>query len=218
MEKKEFYPDIPLPTVRRMPAYLKVLKEMESEGETWASAAVMAEKLDLKAIQIRKDLACTGVNGKPKRGFQIKPLMEAINRILKGGNDSDVLLLGVGHLGSALLGYKGFNRYELEIVSAFDTDPKLHGKKIHGITVESVEKVGAVVAEKKIQTAILTVPGDKAQEAADLLIDAGIEGIWNFTPINIKVPDHVVVRKEDLALSLAMLFAELNSRERPEKR
>jgi redox-sensing transcriptional repressor len=113
--------------------------------------------------------------------------------------------VGVGNLGAALLGYPEFQRHGLNILAAFDKDPDKIGAVIHGVTVLPVDTMEMQIRNFGVKTAILTVPSPFAQETADLLIKAGVEGIWNFTNVKLKVPGTVAVQKEDLSSGYAML-------------
>lgn len=199
---------IPLPTIRRFPAYLRILKEHADEGEYWISATTLAEELGLKPIQVRKDMACTGVEGKPKIGFEVRALILAIEHYLGWDNTSDAILIGAGNLGSALIGYKGFENYGLHIVAVFDADEKKVGRKLGDITVRSMDTLQETIDRLGINIAILTVPAESAQDIAERLVAAGIMGIWNFAPKSLKLPDHIAIQRTDLATS----FAELSSK------
>lgn len=203
---------IPLPTIRRFPAYLRLLKDHCALGEKWISATALAEELKLKPIQVRKDMACTGVEGKPKVGFQVAQLIRAIEHHLGWDNTTDAILVGAGNLGTALMGYKGFESYGLRIIAVFDADPKKHGKDIHGIHVSPMESMSKLINRLGINIAVLSVPGEFAQQVAEQLVKAGIRGIWNFAPKSLNLPEHIIIQKTDLATS----FAELSSRLRQE--
>jgi len=208
MEKHEIF-SIPLPAIRRFPAYLRLLKEYQANGETWISATKLADDLQLKPIQVRKDMAYTGVEGKPKVGFLIEELILAIRRHLGWDNTSDAVLLGVGNLGSALVGYKGFENYGLRIVAVLDADPEKVGNRIAGVQVLPLERLEETIRRLKINIAILTVPAEAAQYTANRLANAGIRGIWNFAPKDLRVPDHVIVQRTDLATGLAELSSKI---------
>lgn len=199
----------PLPTVRRFPSYLRVLEQLKAEGNVTASATDIANVLKQKPIQVRKDLAYANVAGKPKVGFDIDELSKGLRSFLGWEKVSDAFLVGAGALGSALLGYDGFNEYGLNIVAAFDANPGLEGQKIHGKQVFPMEKLPDLVNRMKVKIAILTVPRDAAQEIADQLIEAGIKGIWNFAAPYINAPDDVVVQNENIASGLAVLSVKL---------
>jgi len=199
----------PLPSVRRMPSYLRVLDEMRKAGKEYASATDIAEVLSLTAIQVRKDLAMTPAEGRPKVGFEINELHLAIREFLGWDKTTEAFLVGAGSLGSALLGYSGFDEYGLNIAAAFDANPRLEGMEIHGKTVLGLDKLPDLVNRMGIRIAVLTVPRDAAQECADLLVKAGVKGIWNFASPHITVPAGVVVQNENIASGLAVLSVKL---------
>ena len=195
----------PLPTIRRYPIYLRAIKSMIAAGELHISSAVLAERLGLDPTLTRKDLAMAGVPGKPRRGYPSRELCEAINRSLGWDNATDAVLIGVGSLGMALLGYSGFEEQNLSITAAFDTNPDKIYKKFHGVKVRQMEDLPRLVSRLQIKIGILTVPTCAAQSCADQLVAAGIKGIWNFSPIQLNVPDDVIVQNIDLAQSLGVL-------------
>jgi len=199
---------IPLPAIRRYPSYLRRLKNYQIGGTKWISATTLAEDLSLSAILVRKDLACTGLEGRPKYGFAIEPLIDAIEKSLGWDNTTDAILVGAGNLGTALMGYDGFNQYGLPIVAVFDIDHQKVGTKVHGVEVLSMEKVADFIKRTKIPMAVLTVPAASAQLIGIKLSDAGIKGIWNFAPVKLKLSKDVIIQRVDLASS----FAELSSR------
>ena len=196
---------LPLPTIRRYPIYLRAIKAKIAGGDLTVSSALLAEELGLDPVLARKDLAMTGVTGKPRCGYPAKELCDAINRALGWDNATDAALIGVGMLGRALLGYSGFEEQNLNIAAAFDADPKLCGQSFHGVKVRSMEDLHGLVKRLKLKLAILTVPTTAAQDCADLLVAAGIRGILNFSPIQLNVPKNVTVQNVDIAQSLAVL-------------
>ena len=194
-----------IPTIKRLPLYLRSLRDLQVQGEAFASSAALAKELMLDPIVVRKDLAITGVVGTPRRGFPVDALILAIMEFLGWSNTTDAFLCGVGSLGSALLGYEGFQLYGLRIVAAFDANPDKIGTKEHGVKIFDVRKMPTMIERMHIQLGVLTVPADAAQSAANSMIAAGIRGIWNFTPVKLEVPDTVVIQRVDLASSLAVL-------------
>ena len=195
----------PEPTIRRYPSYLRVIRELMSDGEENISSAVIAERLGLDPVLTRKDLAMAGVPGRPRRGYPARKLADAIVRALGWNKGCEAVLVGVGSLGHALLGYTGFAEQNLSIIAAFDADPLMIGQVVHNVRVRAMDELSALAAEQKIKIGILTVPGTAAQACADALVKAGIIGIWNFTPTQIDVPDGIIVQHVDLAQSLAVL-------------
>ena len=203
-EEKTFGP-FPLPTIRRYPIYLRCIREMTAAGELHISSAVVAEKLGLDPVLTRKDLAMAGVPGKPRRGYPAKKLQDALNHALGWDNTTDAVLIGAGSLGNALLGYSGFEEQNLSIIVAFDSNPGLLGLALHGVKVRPMEDLPRFVKSMKIKLGILTVPNAAAQSCADQLVAAGIRGIWNFSSVQLEVPQGIVVQNVDLAQSLAIL-------------
>jgi redox-sensing transcriptional repressor len=194
-----------IPTIKRLPLYLRSLRDLHVQGEAYASSAALARELMLDPIVVRKDLAITGVVGTPRRGFPVDALISAIVEFLGWSNTTDAFLCGVGSLGRALLGDEGFQHYGLRIVAAFDTSPQKIGTRERGVEVFDMAKMPAMIRRMHIQLGILTVPAEAAQPVANTMIEAGIRGIWNFTPVQLEVPDTVVIPRVDLASSLAVL-------------
>ncbi|MDR1352483.1 MAG: redox-sensing transcriptional repressor Rex [Treponema sp.] len=198
------------PSIRRLPSYLHIIKQLQREGDDYISGTVIAQELNLEPIQVRKDVALTGITGKPKKGYPISALITAIERFLCWNSIKDAVLVGAGNLGTALIGHREFQIHGLNIVAAFDRNPQKYGTAIHGVTVLPADTMEIQIRSFGVKIAILTVPSPSAQETADVLVRAGIEGIWNFTNVKLKVPDNVVVQKEDLSSGYAMLCVAMN--------
>lgn len=196
---------MPLPTIRRYPLYLSAINVKIAQGELFVSSAALARELDIDPVKLRKDLAMAGVPGTPRRGYPARELTDAINRALGWDNTIDAALVGVGSLGRALLGYQGFKELNLSIAVAFDSSPAIIGTDCHGVQVWDVADLTKIVQRLKLKLGILTVPNAAAQECVDLLVAAGIRGIWNFTAVQLTVPQGVKVQRVDLAASLAIL-------------
>jgi redox-sensing transcriptional repressor len=200
------------PSIRRLPSYLYIIRQFLREGDEYISGTVIARELNLEPIQVRKDLAITGIIGKPKRGYPVEALINAIERFLRWDSVQDAALVGAGNLGTALLGYREFQFHGLNIMVAFDQNPEKIGAVIHGVKVLPADTMELQIRNLKIKIAILTVPFVAAQETADVLIRAGVEGIWNFTNVKLKVPESVAVQKEDLSSGFAMLSVMMQGR------
>jgi redox-sensing transcriptional repressor len=199
-----------LPCVKRMPAYLQLLRVLQAEGQEHVSGTVLASVHNLEPVIVRKDLAITGAVGTPRVGFRITELICAIECFLGWDNQTKAVLVGVGSLGTALLGYQGFHNFGFRIVGAFDQDPRGIGKWVHGRKVQAMEQLIPFVRRGKIALGVLTVPAEAAQATAELMVCAGIKGIWNFTPVKLQLPDQVASQKEDLAEGLAVLSHRLH--------
>ncbi len=200
---------VPEPTLRRLPSYYHYLVRLQEHGHEMVSATQMGEDLGVHHTQVRKDLACTGSQGRPKVGHRVQDLIAAIENFLNWNNTSDAFLVGVGHMGTALLGYAGFERAGVKIVAAFDSSPELIGKKVQDIPVIGMEKFTDLVKRMHIRIGIITVPGDHAQMIANLMIESGIEAIWNFAPVVLDVPGDIIVENVALYSSLAVLSRRL---------
>jgi redox-sensing transcriptional repressor len=198
-----------LPTIKRLPSYLHIVEAAAREGRQFISGTVIAEELELEPIQVRKDLAVTGIIGKPRIGFPVEELIQAINGFLDWNQVHNAVLVGAGHLGSALMGYAEFPRHGLHVVAAFDPDPAKIGQVINGVPIFSLDELTEQIRNKDVAIAVLTVPSPHAQAVADLLVKCGITAIWNFTNVKIKVPENVVVQKEDLSSGYAVLSVKM---------
>lgn len=196
--------------VRRLPAYLQLLRVLQAEGHEYVSGTILATTHNLEAVIVRKDLTVTGIAGTPRLGFKVSELIGAIERFLGWDNQTKAVLAGVGNLGAALLGYRGFENLGLRIAGAFDCDRRKIGTWVQGRHVQPMERLAPFARRGGIRLGVLTVPGEAAQETADAMVRAGILGIWNFTPTRLQVPEQVVVQKEDLAEGLAVLSHRLH--------
>lgn len=205
----ELRSSISIPTIKRFPSYLRILRQYEEAGHEWVSATKLAEELGLKPIQVRKDMSATGVEGRPKVGFEIRSLLGAITHCLGWDNSTDALIVGAGHLGSALARYEGFESYGLRIVAMFDRDPQKCGQKLGEVEILPLEKLQIFIKENRINIAVIAVPANQAQAVAELLVKCGIRAIWNFAPKDLKLPPGVVLQRTDLATSFAVLSAKL---------
>lgn len=205
-EKKNIIGGISKKTLARLPVYHHYLERKFREGTETISAPAMALDLQLNEVQVRKDLAMVAKTaGKPKLGYLVKELIRDIEEFLGFHNTNQAALVGVGCLGKALLSYKGFEQYGVEIVLAFDSDGRRVDTKIGGKLVLPMEKLENICQRMNIHIGIITVPAESAQEVCDRLVRGGVKAIWNFAPIHLVVPGHVLVQNENMAVSLAAL-------------
>ncbi len=197
------YGKIPDESIRRLPIYLRSLL-LSEQGTQNISSRKLAELTHLNPNKIRKDFSYFGAFGTPGVGYNVAELVKQIRAILKLGPVRKAALVGVGKLGSALLGYPGFRMYGFEIAAVFDNDPKKIGKKIGNIAVENISGLRSM-RKRKISLAIITTPAQAAQKIADMLVDKGVNGILNFAPRYLKVPKKVKVITIDIAMDLARM-------------
>ncbi len=205
------YARIPDETVRRLPIYLRALSYWTELGRGRISSKDLADSVGVNPWQIRKDFSYFGQFGAPGVGYEVATLSHQIKKILRLDLEKEVALIGVGHLGMAVLAYPGFHRYGLKITVAFDSDRKKIGQTLNGITVKDIKDL-SVLTEKKIKLIILAVPTGVAQDVADQLIAAGVKGILNFSACHLTVPKTVKVSHIDIAMQLASLPYYLPSR------
>jgi redox-sensing transcriptional repressor len=199
------------PTLKRLPLYMHYLKRIQGEGVEFASSSLLASEFGFDPTQVRKDLAATGEVGIARRGFEIVALIKAIEELLGWNNISDAFLVGVGNLGSALLGYD-FSSNGIHILAAFDTDERKIGSRINDKKVFSLNNIKDLAERMKVKVGIITVPAQHAQSVADLMLDAGFEAIWNFAAVPLKVPEDILVENVRLSTSLAILTNRLKEK------
>ena len=206
MERKE----ISKAVLKRLPGYLAYLKSIQDSPTPHISATALANALGMGEVQVRKDLAMVSSGGRPKIGYLRESLIEDIEQFLGYDNTTDAILIGAGKLGLALMGYKGFQEYGLNILAAFDKAPKLD-KTDDGQPVYSMDQLEKFCRDNKVLMGIITVPGEAAQEACDTLIKCGIKAIWSFAPAHLDVPSNILVQYENMATSLAVLSMHLQT-------
>ncbi|MEW4562912.1 redox-sensing transcriptional repressor Rex [Bremerella sp. JC770] len=198
--------------VSRLSLYLRELSRLERAGTETTSSTKLGEMLGFSDAQVRKDLANFGQFGYPGVGYRCSELIATIRQIMGTDQKWPVALVGVGNLGRALLGYRGFSNQGFNTVAAFDLDPKIVGTEIEGIPVFSLDNVDKIVKEKSIQLAIIAVPAAAAQEVAERLVEAGIRGFLNFAAVTLRLPDDVTVIGVDLAIEMEQLSFAMTSR------
>jgi redox-sensing transcriptional repressor len=196
---------IPEKTVTRLSIYLRCLEELETDGITSVSSKQLAERFGLNSAQVRKDLAYFGQFGVRGLGYYIAELKHNLERILGLKQDWEVALVGAGNLGSALIAYKGFQARGFRLGMAFDTDPAKIGLCVDGVQILDVAKLVPTIRKKKIKIAVVAVPAVAAQSVADLLVEAGVNAVLNFAPVQLSVPAGVKVQNVDLSVLLKTL-------------
>lgn len=193
---------VPEATINRLSLYSRLLSTLESEGITVVSSKKLSDLSRFTATQIRRDLACFGQFGKRGIGYEVPTLKRAIDGILGVHIRRKVVLVGVGNLGSALLGYRVLREHNFEIVAAFDSDSEKWGRIINDVRVQSPDELPEVVRSEQIEIGIITVPRFAAQRTLDLLISAGIQAVLNFAPARLTAPRHIKLRNVDLSIEL----------------
>ena len=195
--------------LRRLPIYMSYLKTLDSKEVEYVSSSTVAQALDMNDVQVRKDLAAVcKTSGIPKKGFDVHDLIDGISDFLGYGKGNDAILVGAGNLGMALLSYRGFDNYGINIVAAFDTRNELIDDK----RIFHISKLPEMCKKLNVKIGIITVTPDSAQQVCDLLVESGILAIWNFAPTHIKAPEEILVQSENMASSLALLSNHLRDK------
>jgi redox-sensing transcriptional repressor len=206
-------PQVPKAVVSRLSLYLRELQHLVRDGHETTSSTQLGKLLGFTDAQVRKDLAYFGQFGYPGIGYRCHELIDAIKRILGTSQPWPLAIVGLGNLGRALIGYRGFAQQGFHIVAAFDIDPQKVGTTLDGIPVYHLDDLPKVVQEKGLRLAIIAVPAAAAQKVAEALVAAGIEGILNFAPVTLNLPRHVQTVGVDLAIELEQLsFAVVNQK------
>lgn len=195
-------------TISRIPLYLQCLKSREFTKNI--SATVIARELGLGDVQVRKDLSAVCGAGRPKTGYDTEELVASLERFLGYDRKSQVVLVGAGKLGRALLDYGGFREYGLEIGAAFDIAVRQMEISAAGKPIYPMDQLEEYIRQHQIRAAIIAVPSSQAQAVCDRLVANRIIGILSFAPCRLTVPDNVCLQKEDMALSLAFLNSRIN--------
>ncbi len=203
--KKNGRPEIPRKTIYRLSIYLRCLARLRENGIGTVSSEALAKAAGVKPTQLRKDLAYFGTFGTRGLGYDVTDLFKKISEELGTSRLQPVILVGVGHLGLALVSYRGFEKEGFEIVAAFDAEPGRKRDKEIKQPIFGMDELPEFVQKQNVKMAILTVPAIAAQEVANRLIGAGITGILNFSPIVLSVPEEVMVNNVNLAIELENL-------------
>jgi len=203
--KKNGRTEIPRKTIYRLSIYLRCLARLRDNGIGTVSSEALAKAAGVKSTQLRKDLACFGTFGTRGLGYDVAELSKKIAEELGTSRLQPVILVGAGHLGLALLSYRGFEKEGFEIVAAFDAEPARRREKEIKQPIYGMDELPAFVKKQNVKMAILTVPADTAQEVANHLVRAGITGILNFSPIVLSVPEKLMVNNVNLAIELENL-------------
>ncbi len=196
---------IPDPAVRRLSLYLRELEAFKRKDRRTISSKQLGESLGLTDAQVRKDLAYFGQFGHPGIGYKVDDLISQVRHILGTDKTWNVLLVGAGNLGRALMAYRGFSSKGFKLVAVFDNDASKVGRKQAQLTVQPLSELAETVQAQQIRLAMIAVPADVAQDVADQLIEAGVRGLLNFAPVSITVPPKIALNAVDLAVQLEQL-------------
>jgi redox-sensing transcriptional repressor len=196
---------IPEATVVRLPLYLRVLVDLVTAGEITVSSDALAEAAGATSAKVRKDLSYLGSYGTRGKGYDVAYLVHQIRRELGLTQPWPIVIVGIGNLGQALANFRGFGERGFRVAALVDADPAKVGERHGDVEVRPVEELAGLVAEHGVSIGVVATPAATAQDAADLLVAAGVRSILNFAPAVLNVPPGVTVRKVDLAIELQIL-------------
>jgi len=207
------FTDVSMAVVRRLPKYHRYLKDLLDKEVYRISSRELSRLIGFTASQIRQDLNCFGGFGQQGYGYNVEELYNEIGKILGLNKVYSTVIIGAGNLGQAIANYPHFIKYGFKLYGLFDSNPKLIGMKIRDINIYDVDAIENFAAKNQIEIGIICTPKEVAQDIADKLTNAGVTGIWNFAPIDIKVPDSVIVENVHLSESLFILSYLLHEKE-----
>ena len=196
---------IPTPTLKRLPMYYRELLRAMQVGKHKISSTELGIGLEIPSTQVRKDLGYIADQGRPGVGYDVKRLAATLEHFLALTQPKNAALAGVGNLANALIHFPGFQQYGLYLTMLFDNDPAKIGAEVAGLTIHSISDLPSKLAVNQIPIGIITTPSEAAQQVADLMVEGGVQAIWNFAPITLKLPESVFVVNQDLSVELAIL-------------
>ena len=196
---------IPAAVSSRLPLYYEYVMHMEAQGSRWVSSNMIASALDLTPSTIRQDIKYLDKIYSSSFGYSTQSLRLVLEDALGISSGTNMALVGVGSLGHALINYKGFKDKGFIVKALFDSNKELVDQDVDGIKIWPVGRMNEVVKRERISIGIIATPASAAQQVADAMVDANISGIWNFAPINLRVPPHVSIENVNLMPSLFSL-------------
>ncbi len=208
---------ISMAVVRRLPRYYRYLGELLQKGVTKISSRELSEKMNVTASQIRQDLNNFGGFGQQGYGYNVEYLYSEIGKILGLHRNYKMIIVGVGNLGQAIANSGSFSKRGFKTIGLFDVNPKLIGMSINGVEVMDIDKMEEFVKENGVEIAILTMPKTRVKETAENLAKWGIKGLWNFSPVDLFLPDTVQVENVHLSQNLMTLAYKINEAEHGRK-
>ncbi|QGY42964.1 redox-sensing transcriptional repressor Rex [Maribellus comscasis] len=205
---------VPEPTLKRLPGYLYYLDKVKEQGIINISAPMIGKDLKCDPTQVVKDLAVTGIKGKPRVGYNTYELIHALEDYLGFNRTNEAFIVGAGNLGSALMAYQEHQSLGLKIIAAFDVDEKKIGTHVGRIHILEYNKLFSLSNRLDVKIGILTTPNSVAQDVAEDLVNCGIKAIWNFTSAILHLPDDIIVQSTSMSSYAAVLLRRLNDSEK----
>jgi redox-sensing transcriptional repressor len=205
--------NISMAVIKRLPKYYRYLNELAKNDVDRISSKELSEKIGFTASQIRQDLNCFGDFGQQGYGYNVKELLYQIAGILGLNREYNMVIVGAGNIGQAIANYTKFDKMSFNLKGIFDTNVKLIGLKIRDIEIEDIDELEGFLQKNEIDIAIICVPKNRAQNVSEIITKNGVKAIWNFAPIDLRVPQDVIVENVHLSESLMTLSYLLNEQE-----
>jgi len=209
MESKK---KVSIAVIKRLPRYYRYLSDLLQQNITRISSKELSQRMGITASQIRQDLNCFGGFGQQGYGYNVQALYEEIGKILGINEKFKAIIVGAGNMGHALANYSNFDRRGFQIIGIFDIDPNRVGQTINGIKVAHVDELDNFIAKNRIDIAMLTVPYKETPIIADRLARLGVKGLWNFSPMDLRLPYDIVIENVHLSDSLMVLGYKINEK------
>lgn len=197
--------NVSIAVIKRLPRYFRYLSDLLMMDITRISSKELSSRMGITASQIRQDLNCFGGFGQQGYGYNVELLYNEIANILGVNNKFQTIILGAGNMGQALAHYGNFEKRGYKTIGIFDVDPKLIGKKINGLEIMDMKTLDEFANINRVDIAMLTVPYEHARETAERIARLGIKGLWNFSPMDLKLPYEMVIENVHLSDSLMVL-------------
>lgn len=204
---------VPKAVINRLPMYHRFLHQLLEEGTERISSRQLSQLMRITSSQLRQDLSHFGEFGQQGYGYRVETLYRAISGILGLDNNYTAVIVGAGNIGRAIINYGGFRRRGLKVIGIFDSNPKVIGQSLGNLTILNVEKLSVFLKEHPVDIGVISTPVHSAQEVANILMQAGVRGIWNFAPIMLERKNDVIIEDIHLGDSLMTLFYKLNRQE-----
>jgi len=206
-----FNKKVSIAVIRRLPRYYRYLSDLLKMDITRISSKELSQRMGVTASQIRQDLNCFGGFGQQGYGYNVELLYREIGNILGVNNNYKTIIIGAGNMGQALANYENFEKRGFKLIGIFDINPQLIGKKIRNVEIMHMDKLEEFVKSNSVDIAIITVPYQNTREVAEKVASLGIKGLWNFSPMDLKLPyDDIVIENVHLSDSLMVLGYRLN--------
>jgi len=204
--------NISMAVIRRLPKYHRYLKELLTNDVDRISSKELGERIGFTASQIRQDLNCFGDFGQQGYGYNVKELLNEISGILGLSKEYKMIIIGAGNIGQAIANHTRFQRLDFNLAGIFDVNPKLIGLKIRDVEVIDIDELVSFLKVTPVDIGVICVTKNNAQTVTDLMVENGVKGIWNFAPVDLEVPEEIIVENVHLSESLLTLSCLMNDR------